>query len=576
LKLSEFFMPTLKEDPSDTEIPSHSLSLRAGLIRKVASGVYSFLPIGLKVLRKIEDIIREEMNNAGAIELFLPVLQPSILWEKSGRWNEYGPELFRLKDRNKREFCLGPTHEELITYLAYMDIKSYKDLPVNLYQIQVKFRDEIRPRYGLLRAREFIMKDAYSFSSNDSDLEFIYRKMQDAYGKILERIGLKYRVVVADTGLIGGDLSHEFIVLAENGEEKIVFCPECSYSENYDMSKSNPSPIEDNKESTKTDVRESMKEVHTPGITSIDELAEFLKVENKKIIKTIVLNDNNGRIYAFLVRGDRELNLKKVKIHLKKSLNFLEKNKKDKNLVMGYIGPVGLDGNLEIYADNSVKGEQNFVTGANKKDYHLINVNYPRDFKVRGWGDFTYPVQDDTCVKCGEKLKFEKGIEIGHTFKLGCKYSEKLDAKFLDTDGKLKPLVMGCYGIGVTRIMAAAIEQLHDDRGIIWPDAIAPYIFNVITTTEKNKELSEAGDKIYKKLKELNVEVLYDDRNISAGIKFKDSDLIGIPVKFIVGKKFIDKKLLDVEYRKNGEKIELSIDSIPEFINKYKSANNLR
>ncbi len=576
MKLSEFFMPTLKEDPSDTEIPSHSLSLRAGLIRKVASGVYSFLPIGLKVLRKIEDIIREEMNNAGAIELFLPVLQPSILWEKSGRWNEYGPELFRLKDRNKREFCLGPTHEELITYLAYMDIKSYKDLPVNLYQIQVKFRDEIRPRYGLLRAREFIMKDAYSFSSNDSDLEFIYRKMQDAYGKILERIGLKYRVVVADTGLIGGDLSHEFIVLAENGEEKIVFCPECSYSENYDMSKSNPSPIEDNKESTKTDVRESMKEVHTPGITSIDELAEFLKVENKKIIKTIVLNDNNGRIYAFLVRGDRELNLKKVKIHLKKSLNFLEKNKKDKNLVMGYIGPVGLDGNLEIYADNSVKGEQNFVTGANKKDYHLINVNYPRDFKVRGWGDFTYPVQDDTCVKCGEKLKFEKGIEIGHTFKLGCKYSEKLDAKFLDTDGKLKPLVMGCYGIGVTRIMAAAIEQLHDDRGIIWPDAIAPYIFNVITTTEKNKELSEAGDKIYKKLKELNVEVLYDDRNISAGIKFKDSDLIGIPVKFIVGKKFIDKKLLDVEYRKNGEKIELSIDSIPEFINKYKSANNLR
>ncbi len=425
MKFSEFFIPTLKEEPSEAEIPSHSLSLRAGLIRKVASGIYSFLPLGLKSLRKIEEIVREEMNNAGAVELFLPVMQPSDLWKKSGRWNEYGPELFRLKDRNKRDFCLGPTHEELITYLAYSDIKSYKDLPLNLYQIQVKFRDEVRPRYGLLRAREFIMKDAYSFCRNDDDLEIIYRKMHSAYCRILERIGLRYRIVEAETGLIGGSSSHEFIILAENGEDKLVFCPECGYSANFEVSES-----------------------------------------------------------AFKTSGNN-------------------------------------------------------------------------------------------CINCGKKLENEKGIEIGHIFKLGCKYSEKLDARFLDTDGKLKPLIMGCYGIGITRMMAAAIEQLHDSRGIIWPASIAPFTVNLIVTTAKNEQMSKAGDEIYKTLKELDVEVLYDDRDINAGIKFKDSDLIGIPVKFIVGKKFLDKKLIDVEYRKNGKKIELNVRSIPGFINEFKSANNL-
>ncbi len=576
MRLSEFFVPTLKEYPSDTEIPSHSLSLKAGLIRKIASGVYSFLPMGLKVLRKIENIVRQEMNNAGAIELLLPVLQPSTLWEKTGRWNEYGPELFRLKDRNKRDFCMGPTHEELITYLACMDIKSYKDLPVNLYQIQVKFRDEIRPRYGLLRAREFIMKDAYSFSANDSDLDAIYNKMHDAYCRILERIGLEYRVVSADTGLIGGDVSHEFIVLAENGEEKIVFCPECGYSENYEMSKSNPSNTEDeNKNETgETDVIEPLKEVNTPGLTSVEEIADFLKVENRKILKAMVLNDEDGKIYTFLIRGDRELNLKKAEGYLKKSLSLLEKNKKTGNLVMGHVGPVGIDTGIELFADNSVKGLKNFVTGANKKDFHLMNVNYPRDFKVEYWGDFSYPVQGDSCPDCGGKLRFEKGIEVGHIFKLGHKYSKKLDANFLDKDGKLKPMIMGCYGIGVSRIMAAAIEQLHDDKGIIWPDSIAPYMINIITTTGKNSRLSEAGDEIYGKLQEMGLEVLYDDRDISAGIKFRDSDLLGIPVKFIIGKNFIDKQMIDVEYRKTGEKIEIKVDSIPEFINKNKFLNN--
>ena len=425
MKFSQFFIPTLKEEPSEAEIPSHSLALRAGLIRKVASGIYSFLPLGFMVLKKIEEIIRQEMNSAGAMELFLPVIQPSILWEKSGRWKEYGPEMFRLKDRNKRDFCLGPTHEELITYLAYLDLRSYKDLPVNLYQIQVKFRDEIRPRYGLLRAREFIMKDAYSFCKNDDDLEDIYRKMNDAYCRILERIGLKYKVVEADTGLIGGSSSHEFMVLAENGEEKLVFCPGCGYSAKYEMS-------------------ESVSE-----------------------------------------------------------------------------------------------------TGS------------------------------DSCINCGKGLKFEKGIEVGHIFKLGSKYSDKLDARFLDINGKLKSLVMGCYGIGITRMMAAAIEQLHDSKGIIWPTSIAPFTVNIIVTTAKNKKLSEAGDAIYKTLTKLDVEVLYDDRDINAGIKFKDSDLIGIPIKFILGRKFIEGKLIDVEYRKDGKRIELPVDLIPGFIKEFKTANNL-
>ncbi|MBE3115250.1 MAG: proline--tRNA ligase [Actinobacteria bacterium] len=445
MKFSQFFIPTLKEIPSEAEIPSHSLALRAGLIRKVASGIYSFLPLGFRVLKKIEEIIRQEMNNSGAIELFLPIMQPSVLWEKSGRWKEYGPEMFRLKDRNKRDFCLGPTHEELITYLAYLDLKSYKNLPVNLYQIQVKFRDEMRPRYGLLRAREFIMKDAYSFCRNDDDLVVIYKNMYDAYCRILERIGLQYKVVEAETGLIGGSYSHEFIVLAENGEEKLVFCPACGYSANYEMSKS--------------------------------------------ISKT---------------------------------------------------------------------GKEN------------------KDNKINKCGDFTYTEQGDRCINCGKELKIEKGIEVGHIFKLGDKYSEKMDARFIDVDGKLKPLVMGCYGIGVTRILAAAIEQLHDDKGIIWPASIAPFTVNIIVTTEKNSELSKAGDMIYKTLKKLNVEVLYDDRDVSAGIKFKDSDLIGIPVRFILGRKFLGSRLIDVEYRKDCKKVELPVDTIPKFIKEFEAANSLK
>lgn len=436
MKFSRFYIPTLKEEPSEADIPSHSLALRAGLIRKVASGIYSIMPLGFKVLKKIEGIVREEMNGAGAVELFLPVMQPSDLWKKTGRWEEYGPDMFRLKDRNKRDFCLGPTHEELITYMAYMDIKSYKDLPVNLYQIQVKFRDEIRPRYGLLRAREFIMKDAYSFCRNDDDSKTVYKDMYDAYCRIIERIGLEYKVVEAATGVIGGKFSHEFIVLAENGEEKLVFCPECDYCANYEMS-------------------------------------EFVA-----------------------------------------------------------------------------------ASGKNKKD--------------------THPSKGDRCIKCKKELKFAKGIEIGHIFMLGKKYSDSLDARFLDIDGKLKSLVMGCYGIGISRMLSAAIEQLHDDRGIIWPLSIAPFTVDLISTTSKNKELSSACEKIYQILEDLDVEVLYDDRDVSAGIKFKDSDLIGIPVRFIIGQKFLKDKLIDVEYRKDGRAEEISVDHVTEFVKKFKIKNSPR
>lgn len=576
MKFSKYFIPTLKEKPGEAEIPSHSLCIRAGLIRKIASGIYSFLPLGLRILKKIEEIVRQEMNRAGAHELFLPVMQPSILWQKSGRWNEYGPELFRLKDRNKRDFCLGPTHEEIMTYLAYSEIKSYKDLPVNLYQIQVKFRDEIRPRYGLLRAREFIMKDSYSFSKDDESLETIYRKMHDAYCRILERIGLQYRVVNADTGLIGGKASHEFIVFADNGEEKLVFCPECGYSANFEMAESVPVTAEKTMNNMKFLKLESVKEIHTPDVTDIKGLSDYLNIDSKKIIKTILLSDEGGKIYAFLLRGDRELNIKKASEYLKRNLEFLESSPEGRNLAIGYLGPLGLDDDIDIYVDNSIKDGNNFVAGANKKDYHLINVNYPRDFYAKQQGDFTYPQPGDKCINCGTKIEFEKGIEIGHIFKLGYRYSEKMDARFLDIDGKLKPLVMGCYGIGITRIMAAAIEQLYDEKGIIWPDSIAPFMVNLIVTTVKDKRLSDAGEKIYKILREMNIEVLYDDRDINAGIKFKDSDLIGIPIKFILGKKFLERKLIDVEYRKSGDKIELSADSISEFINKFKSKNNLK
>lgn len=569
MRYSEFFINTLKEEPSDWQIESYSLCLRSGLIRKIASGIYAFMPIGFRVLKKIENIVRQEMDRAGAIEMLMPAMQPADLWIKSGRWFEYGPEMFRLKDRSERYFCLGPTHEELITYLAFLDIKSYKELPINLYQIQVKFRDEIRPRYGILRAREFIMKDAYSFSANEEDLDTIYNKMYECYSRILDRLNLKYFAVEADTGLIGGKYSHEFIILSNNGEDQLVYCPSCGFSANYEMA----GFARADEKSQDSSVEIKLSEVFTPGTTNIKSLSEFLKVPADLIIKTMLLKDGQGTIIAVLLRGDKELNLAKCEKFIGKKLELLSESDPASNLSIGFLGPVNLDSSIAVIADYSIKGKKNLVAGANRQGYHVTGVNYPRDFKVFQWGDFTFPAIGDLCINCKNELKFEKGIEIGHIFKLGTRYSEKMDAMFLDKDGKLKPFIMGCYGIGVSRIMAAVVEQLFDEKGIVWPISIAPFLVNLIAINMEDESIFKASEDIYSIMLNNKIDVLYDERNVRAGVKFKDSDLIGIPLKVIVGKNYIENKKLEIEIRKDGSKLSLSLEEALQFIKDYKIKN---
>lgn len=579
VKFSEYFLSTLKETPADSDIPSYALSLRAGLIKRIASGIYSFMPIGLKVLKKIENIIREEMDKSGAVELLMPAIQPSDLWMESKRWFQYGPELFRLKDRNNREFCLGPTHEELITSIARQNIKSYKDMPVNLYQIQVKFRDEIRPRYGILRAREFIMKDAYSFTANEEDLDKIYLKMHECYSSILKRLQLKYFAVEADTGLIGGKYSHEFIILAKNGEDTITYCPECGYAANFQMANfKSPDSIEDEKKDRDNyginiNSDSEMKEVFTPDKTTIKMLSGFLKADPKKIIKTMLLKGNN-KYFAVLVRGDKELNIAKVEKSLGFTLDLIDETDEPDKFKIGFIGPVGLDNSIKIFADNSLKNSINLIAGANIKNYHYVNVNFDKDFNVDKWGDFSFPSEGDLCFKCGSKLKFEKGIEIGHIFKLGTKYSEKMNTMFLDRNGELKPVIMGCYGIGVSRIISAAIEQLSDESGIIWPLSISPFLINIIAINVEDPEISKAADEIYGMVKKSGVEVIFDDRNVRAGVKFKDSDLLGIPIKLIVGKNYIENQQVEIELRKDRRKFNTDLDSAMEYIKNYPQNNS--
>ncbi|MCL4378709.1 MAG: proline--tRNA ligase, partial [Actinobacteria bacterium] len=533
---------------------------------------YAFLPLGLKILKKIENIVREEMNRTGAIEMLLPAIQPADLWIQSERWYEYGPEMFRLKDRNERDFCLGPTHEEIMTYLAYIDIKSYKELPINLYQIQVKFRDEIRPRYGLLRAREFIMKDAYSFSQNEEELDSIYDKMYECYSRILKRLNLRFNVIEADTGLIGGKFSHEFTIMAENGEDQLVRCNSCSYAANYNKAK-----FKTNKKNNTIEDPEEMEdtlEVWTPGITTIKSLVEFLKVPSDKIVKTMLLKDTDKNIFAVLISAEKELNISKFEKFVNKKLEILTEHGLAKNLHAGYLGPVGLDSSINIYADDSIKNKKNFITGANKENYHLINVNYPRDFNVVEFGDFAFPSEEDLCPLCEGKLIFEKGIEIGHIFKLGTKYSQKMDAKFLDNKGELRPFVMGCYGIGISRILSAAIEQLYDKNGIIWPISIAPFLVNIILTGMDDETLCSSAEKIHEDLKNAGIDVLFDDRDVRAGVKFKDSDLIGIPIKIILGRNFKKERKVDIELRKDGTQKSIFQDEIVNFVRNYLGNNN--
>ncbi len=557
MRYSRYFLPTLKELPAEAEIASHKLMLRAGMIRKLGSGIYSYLPLGLRAIRKVETIIREEMNRAGAQEVLLPMVQPAELWQESGRWEKYGKELLRFKDRHNRDFCLGPTHEEVITDLVRREVRSYRDLPLNLYQIQTKFRDEIRPRFGLMRGREFIMKDAYSFDADERGAEKSYWQMYEAYSRIFTRCGLDFRAVEADTGTIGGSFSHEFMVLADVGEDTIVFCQDCDFAANIEKAEVKSS-IMPSKESPKP-----REEVHTPGKHTVEEVTGFLGVSASRLVKTIIYLAD-GKPIAALVRGDHEIN--EVKLSHLLGCNELELApeevvKQQTGAEVGFAGPVGLQ--IPIVADLALKGMVNFITGANKTDYHYVNVNLS-DFKVSQFADIRCITPQDPCPRCGGKLVFKKGIEVGHIFKLGTKYSQSLKATYLDAQGKERYIIMGCYGIGVGRTVAAAIEQNHDKNGIVFPYPIAPFQIYLLPVDVKNNLIAETAERLYKSLG-TKWEVLYDDRDERPGVKFKDADLIGIPIRITLGKHLKENRV-ELKIRKTSEVILADLNELNEKI----------
>ncbi len=566
MKLSNYLIATLKEAPSDAETKSHQLMVRAGMIRKIAAGVYNFLPTGLRVFRKVENIIRDEMNKAGAIEVMMPFVTPADLWEKSGRWDIYGKELLRFKDRADRDFCLGPTHEEVVTDMVDREVKSYKNLPITIYQIQPKFRDEIRPRFGVMRAREFTMKDAYSFDVNELEAEKSYIKMFNAYKRIFERCGLTFKAVEADSGNIGGSFSHEFMVLAETGEDLVLSCNTCEFAANVETTGIKDVSIARNDKDF-----EPLAEVSTPKMTSVEEVSSFMNVSSEDIVKTLFL-ESDEELIAVLIRGDHELSLTKLKKFLGSDFLDLADNKvlKENNIVKGFCGPIGI--NFKIYSDNSIKDLTNFITGANKDDYHCQGVNYDRDFLVESFGDFREAFDGDSCPieGCTGSLESTRGIEVGHVFKLGTKYSESMNAKFTNQDGKEKNYYMGCYGIGVGRVVAAAVEQNNDENGIKFPTALAPFQV-VIIPTEKTKgpALSKA-EEIYDYLTNSSFEVALDDRQESPGVKFKDSELIGIPFQIRIGPKSLAKGVVELKNRLTGDILEFDqndYDGIREKLN---------
>ncbi len=548
MRLTRYFVPTLRETPTEAEVVSHKLMLRAGMIRKSAAGIYSYLPLGLKVIKKVENIVRKYMNEYGGAELLMPAVCSAELWQESGRWNDYGKELLRIKDRHGRDFCIGPTHEEVVTDIVRNSIKSYKQLPLNLYQIQTKFRDEIRPRFGLMRGREFIMKDAYSFDVNDEMAEKSYRDMHDAYCKIFEACGLKYKVVEADSGAIGGSFSHEFMVLADTGEDYVISCNNCNYSANVEKA------ICDEKYPPADDKEKAIEEVETPGKKTVEDVAKYLGIDATSVVKTLILKID-GKFAALMVRGDHEANLVKLKNFLDAvNVEFASESEIEEITggALGFSGPVGLD--IPIYADNAIKYMKNFVTGANKKGFHLLNVNHTRDFEVAQFSDFRMAEPGDPCPKCGKgSYVITKGIEVGHIFKLGTKYSESMNATYLDKDGKQKYMIMGCYGIGIGRTAAAAIEQNHDDDGIIWPVQLAPFEVIVVPVNTNDDEVRNVADTIYLKLKKKGVDVAIDDRDERAGVKFNDADLIGYPLRINVGKKNLKEGNVEIFVRKNKE-----------------------
>jgi len=555
---SRYFIPTLKETPSDAEVISHQLMLRAGMIRKLAAGIYNYLPLGLRSIRKFENIVREEMNKADAIEMLMPSVQPAELWQESGRWQFYGKELLRFKDRKDNEFCMGPTHEEVITDMVRREIKSYRQMPINFYQIQTKFRDEIRPRFGLMRGREFIMKDAYSFDVDSAAADLSYEKMYQAYMRIFERCGLNFRAVEADTGSIGGSSSHEFMVLADSGEDAIVSCDACRYAANVEKAESRPVPIE-----TCVDPL-PLSRISTPGMKTIADVAGFLNVEPTRTIKTLVYCSEKDEPVMVLLRGDHELN----EIKLKNHLGWDEVRMASEELILqltgspvGFLGPIDLKQKLMVIADITVQGMANAVVGANELDMHLQNANPGRDFVIERFVDLRNVVAGDSCPRCEQgKLEMWRGIEVGHVFKLGTKYSTSLNATYLDADGKEQVIFMGCYGIGIGRTIAAAIEQNHDENGIIFPLPIAPFHCSVVALNTKDKGVMAEAEEIYFKLEKLGIDVLFDDRDERPGIKFKDNDLIGIPLRIVVGSKGLAEGKVEIKIRATGEVLLLPIE----------------
>jgi len=556
MRYSRYFIPTLKETPAEADVLSHQLMLRAGLIRKLASGIYTYLPAGLKSIKKVENIIREEMNRSGAIELLMPAVQPAELWKESGRWEYYGMELLRFKDRHNHDSCLGPTHEEVITDLVRREIHSYKQMPINFYQIQTKFRDEIRPRFGIMRGREFLMKDAYSFDTEEEGAEKSYQIMYETYNNIFRRCGLRFRAVEADTGSIGGSFSHEFMVLADTGEDQIVSCSKCDYAASLDKAEVMNSYDEI---SAIPDNMRPLEKVKTPDKKSVEEVTDFLSISPNQLIKTLIFKTNKGTV-AVLVRGDHEINEAK----LKNLLEIDQLEMADPDLVaettgapMGFAGPMGLK--VRIISDYAIKGMRDFVTGGNRKDLHLRNVNIKRDFHVDTFGDLRFITSEDHCPRCGSEIHFGKGIEVGHIFKLGIKYSKAMGALFLDQNGVERPIIMGCYGIGVGRTVAAAIEQNNDQDGIIFPIPVAPFEAIILPLQMEEREVVDAAEKLYKELLSKGLDVLLDDRDVRAGFKFKDADLLGIPLRIAIGTRNLKKGQVEVKLRSESDSILVSL-----------------
>ena len=559
MKQSKVFIPTMREVPSEAEALSHQLLLKAGLIKQSTSGIYNYLPLATRVLNHISRIIREEMENIDAVEILMPALQQAELWEESGRWGAYGPELMRLKDRNGREFALGPTHEEVVTSIVRDELKSYKQLPLTLFQIQSKFRDEKRPRFGLLRGREFIMKDAYSFHADEASLDQTYQDMYNAYSRIFKRVGINARPVVADSGAIGGHHTHEFMALSEIGEDTIVYSENSDYAANIEKAEVKYYPNEKH-----TDIK-SLEKIETPNIKTAQELADFLNRPIDEIVKTMIFKVD-GEFMMFLVRGHHELNDVKVKAYFETDSVEMATQDEIVNLLganPGSLGPIH-NKDIKIIADNFVKDLNNIVIGANEDGYHYINANVERDFNIDEYGDFRFILEGEPLSDGSGNAKFAEGIEVGQVFKLGTKYSEAMNAKFLDNQGKAQPLIMGCYGIGVSRTLSAIVEQNNDENGIIWPKSVTPFDLHLITINPKKEEQLELGDKLYSELQS-KYDVLYDDRKERAGVKFNDADLIGLPIRIVVGKN-ASEGIVEVKVRQTGESEEVHINELDNHI----------